>query len=249
MLDVPRGKVPGLTAVNKFGRNDDIDTASDPEDIWTAGGLWVPPTQARVHNIASTSTADDGDPAGTGAHKVRIWGLQTWDSKETSEDVTLNGTSNVPTTKSYVIIHRMLVLESGSGDTNAGTITATAVTDATVTAQIEAGDGQTLMAVYGVPNGCDFYVEHYYMNWVGGAAASNSASLRLMVLDNPGETTKTELVKHHLGLFGSATTHIMHRFHPMFKVVGPCVLFLRCQVVSANDTDISGGFEGFLEET
>ena len=50
-----------ITYINKFGFNSDVDAASDPEDSWDGGGLWVPPTEARTHNIAST----DGDDGGT----------------------------------------------------------------------------------------------------------------------------------------------------------------------------------------
>lgn len=44
---------------NKFGENSDISTAGN-EDIWDVGGLWVPPTAPRIHNIVSTSASDIG---------------------------------------------------------------------------------------------------------------------------------------------------------------------------------------------
>ena len=43
---VARGDDELYYTVNKFGRNSDIDTATDPEDIWDGGGLWVPPTNS-----------------------------------------------------------------------------------------------------------------------------------------------------------------------------------------------------------
>jgi len=38
-LEVAKGNVPGHTHVNKYGHNEEITTASDPEDVW--GGDWL----------------------------------------------------------------------------------------------------------------------------------------------------------------------------------------------------------------
>lgn len=151
-LEYSRGKVPGFSHVNKFGFNSDIDNAAGFKDIWDGGStLWVPPTTARLHNIASTSALDD--LGNTGAEIVEVQGLNE-NFARVVENVTLNGQSNVPTVKTYVMIHRMRVMQSNNGanDTeNAGNITATAATDGTVTAQISIGFNQTLMAIYMIP--------------------------------------------------------------------------------------------------
>jgi len=59
-LGVKEGKYPGYSAIEKFGHNGDIDTGTTPEDVWDGGGLWVPPTAARTHDIVSTVAADVG---------------------------------------------------------------------------------------------------------------------------------------------------------------------------------------------
>lgn len=66
MLAIARGKFAHISHINKFGRNPDIDTGTDPEDIWDVGGLWVPPTAARIHDIASSSANDSGALLSTG---------------------------------------------------------------------------------------------------------------------------------------------------------------------------------------
>lgn len=96
-------------AVNKHGytTNVDLNTATD---VWVgannavATAVWVPPTEARVHAIVSSSTDDDGNPtSNTGAHTVLVEGLdENWE--EISETVTLNGTSAVNTVNSYIRI-------------------------------------------------------------------------------------------------------------------------------------------------
>jgi len=137
--------------INKFGYNADIDSAA-AEDVWGYGGKWVAPTQARTHQIVSTSTNDDGNPVGTGARTVKIFGLDA-NFDEIAEILTLDGITNVPTTKEYTRIYRMEVKTAGSGGSNAGTITATADTDGTVTSSIGVGDNQSQMAIYTIPRG------------------------------------------------------------------------------------------------
>jgi hypothetical protein len=140
--------------VNKFGFNPDIDIGT--EDIWTHGGKWVPPTQARIHQLVSTDDSDNGATA-TGALTVKVFGLDT-NFDEIDETVTLDGDTNVPTIQEFLRIYRIEVLTVGSGEINAGTITATADTDGTVTAEIAIGDGQTQMAIYTIPNGFTGYM-------------------------------------------------------------------------------------------
>ena len=154
VLETARGNILGVTTYNKFGRNTDID-AGVTADIWDGGYtgdvslIWVAPTQARIHDIKSSSSDDAS--AGVGARTILIFGLTDWDTAESTENITLNGTSNVATSNSYVIIHRMRVLTKGATSVNVGVLTATAQSNNTITAQINAGQGQTQMAILAYP--------------------------------------------------------------------------------------------------
>lgn len=64
--EVAAGRVPGSSVVLKFGENPDIDTGAF-EDIWDAGGGYVPPTQARIHDVVSTSALDAGTTLSNGS--------------------------------------------------------------------------------------------------------------------------------------------------------------------------------------
>lgn len=239
-LDIPQGNVTGVSSVNKFGYNADIQAAAD-EDIWTGGGIWVAPTQARIHQIASTDAADTS--AGAGAKTVRVYGLTDWDTAEVNEDITMDGETDVPTSNAYVIIHRMKVLTAGTSGPNAGAITATADTDATVTARIEISDGQTLMAIYGVPSTQNFYMT----NAVVGIQKTTAGSVdcRLLVNQEPGDNATTFLCKQVLSVSSTGLTTLVRRFEPYFRFDGPCIIKLKVGA-SANNTGVDGGFDGIL---
>jgi hypothetical protein len=249
MLEIAQGAIPGQSSVNKFGRSTNVDSGVDT-DIWDRANttddddIWTAPTQAHTHQIKSTSGSDDGDPAGVGAQTLRIFGLTSWDTKEVSEDIVLNGVANVPTVNQYVIIHRMRVLTKGATSVNVGVITATADTDATVTAQINAGEGQTQMAVYGIPRGVTAYLTGYYFSVIKAAAAVR-VSTALLVNPTPDVELLNFLVKHTLALDTTGTSYFDHQFRPYFKINGPAII--KCQGnATANDTDVSSGFDLIL---
>ncbi len=244
-LLISMGAYPSLSKVNKFGRALDCDSgidvdihdganassfptaALDERDIWTA------PTAARVHSLQSTNAGD--------TQTVRVWGLTSWSSVETYEDVVLTGTDAVNTTNSYVIIHRM-VLQTAT--INAGTIYATAATDNTITAQINPGEGQTQMAVYGIPSGITAYMCKYYLSAVkGGSAVAARTTLLLNPFPDSDETVF--ITKHTLGLSTDGTSLVAHEFRPYFAVAGPAIIKLQVNT-SANNADISGGFDLIL---
>jgi len=166
-----------IPPILKFGRNPDVDAGT--EDIWSGGGVWVKPTAARVHALVSSSANDDGSPAGTGAQTVVVIGLDASYNLQ-QETVVMNGTTPVNTAGSYVMIHRMYVDAVGSDGTVAGTITATAATDNTVTAQITPGFNQTLMAIYQVPAGYTGRITRWYAG-VGGSVSAATMNFVLYV--------------------------------------------------------------------
>jgi len=222
----------------KFGRNAGI--GSTLEDIWTGGGIWVPPTTARIHDIVSTDVNDDTDGGGTnaGARTVDIGGLDTNGNLQ-SETVTLDGTGNVATVNAYTIIHRMIVATAGTSDRNEGTITATAQTDGTVTAQIEFNaslpTNQTEMAIYRIPTGfLGLCVAFFYQINAGSPAADFTVCL---VAQNPGGVYTVKHIAIH-----DSSVHVQHVFHSPKTFVAGTTLKLQALASSGTTTDISAGF-------
>lgn len=250
-LEIPEGEITGHYAVNKFGRCTNAD-AADPTDIWDRANatndqaIWLAPTAARVHAIASTSDNDGktGAPSSTGARTVQVYGLKTWDLAETSEVVTLDGTTAVNTANSYVIIHRIKVLTSGASGPNIGTITATAATDATVTAQIQPLEGQTQMAIYGIPSTQKAFMTGFYGSLERDSPTGASALLKLIWCFDVENQPTVFQVKHTVTITSGQPSH-RHEYNPYNGFTGPGIFKLQVNS-DGNDTLADGGFDLIL---
>jgi hypothetical protein len=247
-IEVSRGNISTISSINKFGRNIEIDSAVTA-DVWDGGHtgdeslLWVAPTQARTHTIASDS-ANDTD-GGTGARRLKVFGLPDWDTPEVSEEIVMNTGSPPVTDNTYVIIHRMFVVSKGATNVNVGTITATATGDATVTAKIRPGQGQTQMAVYGIPSTQTAYLGRLYgnVNKAGGAAGLIDVSLR--VNPEPQNELLNFLVKHTFGLQTVGTSALTINYYTPKTIAGPAII--KVQALSGTDNmDLSAGFDMVL---
>lgn len=249
-LQVARGLVSGATQINKFGAAPSgIQTTAS--DLWSrcdstpTQQIWLAPTAARIHALVSSSASDDGDPVGVGARTMRIYGLKTWDLAETSEDIILNGTTPVNTVNSYVIIHRMKVLTSGATGINVGTITATAATDSTVTAVILPGDGQTEMAIYGVPSIQSFYLTRWGVGIDRSGGVVATCDFELRVNENPNVQTLNFLRKDDMAVQSTGSNWGERNYGNPVKFAGPCIVKVQ-GIASANDTDGKSGFDAYI---
>ena len=243
-LSIPSGRVPYSKSVNKFGRAV-AGVQTSATDIWDRAdasatqNIWLAPTAARTHSITGAA----GDTiAGTGAQKVEVFGLTSWEAKEVSEVVEMNGAGGVNTANDYVIIHRMKVVQWGSAATN-GVIQATAATDGTITAEINAGEGQTQMAIYGIDSTVVAYMPAYYASM--NKANNLRADISLLVNPVPDSNTTVWQVKHTQGLDSAGTSYMRHEFTPYFAIKGPAIIKLQANS-TAVDTDMSGGFDLIL---
>ena len=158
-LQVSRSQIAYHTSFFKYGYNPNIINVN--ETIWDGGGIYSYPAAAAVMYVSSSSANDAS--AGTGARTVTFYGLDA-NYEEINETITLNGQTQVATTKSFLRVFRGFVATVGSGGTNAGDIyigttgASAGVPTGTFYAKITAGEAQTLMAVYTVPAGQTLYI-------------------------------------------------------------------------------------------
>jgi hypothetical protein len=251
-LEIAKGNIVGHSCVNKFGHAHDGIQLNTPTDIWDRAdssdtqNIWVAPLQARTHTISSDSSNDDG-PSGVGARNIRIFGLTDWESKEVSEDIVMDGagTNAQVTSNAYVIIHRMFVVQSGGTDINTGTITATATTDGTVTAQINPLRGQTEMAIYGLPSIQTAYMTSYYAS--SAETANFVMDLSLLVNRDPVAQLTDFLTKGSMTLSNSGPSYFQHYYNPYFGIPGPAIIKMQA-TSSFDNTDATGGFDLILTD-
>ena len=232
---------------NINGRNIDLDMNA-LADIWDGAPtgdvslIWVAPTEARIHNIVSSSTSDDGDPVGVGARTVRIWGLTSWTTKEVSEDVILNGTTDVPTVNAYVIINRIRVLIKGATGINVGTISATAITDATISAKIRPSIGETLSTIYGFPTIQKMLMGRLYANINASAAVAGAVDICLCVNPDPQTDLLNFSTRHPFGITTTGTSALTINYDPEREIEGPAIIKLNA-LGTANNLSVAGGYD------
>jgi hypothetical protein len=138
------------------GINEDVDAGT--EDVVEAGatyvGMPVIPTQAgEALNVVSGSANDTS--AGTGTRTIKVCGLSATGVYQ-EETITMNGTTPVITSSTWLRVFRAFGVTAGSGGTNAGAITVKHnVTTANIFAVIKAGRAQACNAVFTVPAGSE----------------------------------------------------------------------------------------------
>jgi len=234
---------PRLATVNKFGLNADIDTASAPEDLWSGGGKYVFPNTAGTLDISSDNAADT--VTGTGAQLVVVVGLdENWNLSK--EIVALDGTTPITTIDTYIRVFRAYVEEAGSSGVNTGIITCQHNTLGASVAQIDAGEGQALMAVYTVPAGKTAYMDNWYGSMIkDGKTADLTAVLRLKAKENidPKNPIRT---KHVNGLCIDGTTYFNHEYHVPKEFIEKTDIWIEVSNVSKDGAALSGGFDLYV---
>lgn len=191
-LQVSRGQITMHSTVYKFGYSSVIDGTLYP--VWNLAANRVYLTTAATMTVSSSS-ASDASPSGTGAHIVLVEGLDQ-NYAPISEQVTLAGQTGVSTTKAYLRVTGITVLDKGSNGGNVGVIyvgtgTVTAGVPAVVHELVPIGFNKEASGVYTVPAGYTAYMQ------VGGLSCQDNGNGYVtgrLVVSNQGSPFVTSAV-------------------------------------------------------
>ena len=223
-LDVSRGAIPNAFSIHKFGANFDIDQNTDPESVWTGGGLypWSSLSSAQTIYCISTSASDTAT--------LTIEGFDA-NYEQQTETGTLTGTTAVTTSSTFIRVFRMSY-EDGA---NVGDITARVTSGTgTVVAKIDAGYAQTLMAVYTIPAG--------FTGYMVALDATIDGTKTCQVLMYHRLTGKPFRIAH----VAESTGHYRYDFSVPLKLPEKTDIDIRINEVSGNDARVTANFDIIL---
>ncbi len=143
------GQIRGVENKAQVGFNTSV--GSTLEDIWPGADISpILQTLSAAETMDVVSTSGDDDIAGTGARTVTIKGLDN-DFLEIEENLNLTGLTIAVTQNEYIRLESCRVIDAGTGGENAGDITLTATTAATLQAFVSQGFNNDQQVQYTVP--------------------------------------------------------------------------------------------------
>ena len=221
-------------------------------DIWARANatptqsIWLAPTAARIHTISSDSASDVS--TGTGTTSVTVYYLPDWDSRETSETVTGDIDTGVAMTNSAVTINRMIANPQATTTAvgvNAGTIIATAASDATISAVILPNEGQTQQAILGFPSIQTLLLYDWVVGIDKATGAVASADFQLRFNADPETAILSFRRIGDLSAQSTGSNGVSESFRIPRALAGPGILKVQ-GIASANDLDGEASFTGVL---
>jgi hypothetical protein len=231
------GLIPGVTGVNKFGRNSDV-AQNGTEEIWDGSAAYTFPATALMVKISQTA-----DQEAMRGKTIKIQGLdEDWNLvvQNAVLDATLTTTPVVLTTP-LIRCFRMKVL---ANVVSASPIRIHNAAESTDYAIISTGNNQTLMAIYTVPANKSAYMVNYYAN-LNPAAAVGPTSLIINLWARDNASGYEKQIKSSLGLDSDASSHILHEFQPHQLFTEKTDIFITASP-TGKAADVSAGFDLIL---
>jgi len=237
MTKVAIGSVYGVSSLSKFGENPDIDTTSDPEDVWSFGGVYNYSITDDIDSISSSSDLDE--------MSVQVEGLDI-SGYEVVQTVSLSGQNRVALNSPLSMVHRAFILGANPtvGDVYIYVdtpLTLGVPTDITkIRAHVSNSSLQTEMVVYRVPKGKTLIYNEGFVAISRGVDGNAEMTLKIR---EPGGLFR---VKRRVSVNSGGSSH-WRAVYSIPKVVRELSdIKFTCENVSANNTGVSGGFEAIL---
>jgi len=243
--EVAMGKRQGRATVNKFGFNNDTDTAT-PEIVASFGGAFDPNTDiittAQTFTIAYNNTTDGLGQ--TGALSLLFTYLDA-DFLEVQAVHVLGNTGSDITAFSGLGINRVVVISNGGAGWNVNDITVTATTDTTTQAQVPALTSVTQQCLYHSQIGCNVLLDYLKVTAlkITGGGSSPEVAIRGYSWSRVTQTRYQVLL---IDIDTANSNSIIVKPTQPFVLGGREVFYLEA-TTDTNNTRVSGRFSGITE--
>ena len=177
-LAVASNTVTNVALVQPYADNATIGTSFETISNTDADQVLPVIVGADIDVVSGSAADDDGS---TGATAIRVTYLDE-EFNQYTEDVTMNGTSEVEMTEQTIsFIQKAEVISSGTGLAAAGAITIADVTGGGVHAVIDAGSKESGNCTWKIPAGHTGYVHGFWYDVDSVAAGQGTAEIALQV--------------------------------------------------------------------
>lgn len=228
------GAISGIRTENISGGNAQISLTKYLQ-LWGSGTEYIYETSASAMYISSTDVNDTS--TGTGARTVEVRGLDSTYKLQT-ETVTMNGTTAVTSTKSYISIYDLTVKSSGSNNKNHGVIEAKSTTSANTICQMAANSNRSNLGVFTVEAGKTALVTGYW----GSALKDKEVAFRLSVRPF-GEVFQ---FRHEKVVYQS---NFYFPFNPPMSISEKSDIEISAISLVGSSYQVFGGFDLIIEES
>ena len=177
-LAVASNTVTNVALVQPYADNATIGTSFETISNTDADQVLPVIAGADIDVVSASAADDDGS---TGATAVRVTYLDE-EFNQYTEDVTMNGTSEVEMTEQTIsFVQKAEVISSGTGLAAAGAITIADVTGGGVHAVIDAGSKESGNCTWKIPAGHTGYIHGFWYDVDAVAAGQGTAEIALQV--------------------------------------------------------------------
>lgn len=241
-LDIASGDTSGVTLKHIIGVNTDIDTATDPEDLWDYGGAYVFPTASSTLYMTSSSSADT-------VIKIQVKGLDSSYDEKTAT-AWLNGTSSIRIGEGWIRVFEAKNISTTTdltGDIWIATSSLTTGDDGleptnkagNTVAKILSGNQISKLCIYTIPNNKTGYLSRVYINLYSTAATR----LKIQIRSNDNANILGTFVDDVFYIDSAGDSNNVYEFPVPIKYTEKTDIVLRVLESSADNAIVSGGME------
>ena len=175
-------------------------------------------------------------------HSVTVFGLDT-NFDLIQEDVVLNGLTPVATVNSYLRIYNLIGKNSGSAESNVGTITLRVPGPGDIQAQILPDFGKSLMALYTIPAGKTGFL---YSLFAGLFDVAVGTSARVQIITRKVVANPIWIVDGEVPPSNSGSSFLNRDNILLLEFSEKTDIRITIREVTGNNTQVQAGFDILL---